>query len=406
MDSAPGRLPTAPTAPTPMTATASTAATAVKALKKAPAAPAAAKATPAPISRRVLNRTLIARQLLAERPPRPAAQVVRHLVAMQAQEQNWPYVGLWTRAAEFRQAELTGLYTDKDVVRGTLLRGTQHVTAAEDYAWIRPLLQPAPGTELRPAYYARETHGLGAAELAAAARALLADGPLNRRDLGRLLVERYPGRAGTVLAAAVQRMLPIVHPAPNGVWGGWGTRSSVPMALAPAWTGRPMDPAPDVRRLVERYLAAFGPASVADVQVWSGLKRLRDVVESMPLRVLRDADGRELYDLPDAELADADGPAPVRFLPAFDNAVLGHADRSRILAEVDRRRVMPGHSLVLPTFLVDGFVAGTWSVQATGLRVQPFRPLSAEDTRAVVEEAARLCTFAIAEPDAQRVDLG
>ncbi|MFE3203583.1 winged helix DNA-binding domain-containing protein [Embleya sp. NPDC059237] len=359
-----------------------------------------------PVSRRVLNRTLIARQLLAERTRRPAAQVVRHLVAMQAQEPNWPYVGLWSRIAEFRHAELTDLYTDKDVVRGPLLRGTQHLAAAEDYAWIRPHFQPAPGTELRASYYAAETRGLEPDELAATGRELLADGQLARRELGRLLGERYPGRSGYVLAAAVQRMLPIVHPTPNGVWGGWGNRPSVPMALAPVWTGRAMDPTRDVRELVERYLAAFGPASVADVQAWSGLKRLRAVIEAMPLRVLRDVDGRDLYDLPDAELAAEDAPAPVRFLPAFDNAVLGHADRTRILPDEHRRRVLPGNSLVLPTFLVDGFIAGTWSVHPTGLRLIPFAPLSAETTDAVTAEAARLCTFAApADPAARDVEI-
>ncbi|MYS82675.1 winged helix DNA-binding domain-containing protein [Embleya scabrispora] len=357
------------------------------------------------LTRRALNRTLLTRQFLAERTCRSSAEVVRHLVAMQAQEPNWPYVGLWTRVADLRHAEPTALYTDRTVVRGPLLRGTQHMATAEDYAWIRPLLQPAPGTELRPSYYARETRGLAPAELAAAGRELLGEGQLTRRALGRLLAERYPGRSGAVLTAAVQRLLPIVHPTPDGVWGGWGTRPSVSMALAPAWTGRAMDPAPAARELIGRYLAAFGPATVADVQGWSGLKRLRDVVEGMPLRALRDVDGRELYDLPDAELADEDRPAPVRFLPAYDNVLLGHVDRSRILADEDRRLVMPGGALVLPTFLVDGFVHGTWSVHATGLRIRPFRPLSPDQERQVAEEASRLAEFAIADPDARRVDI-
>ncbi|MET7303041.1 winged helix DNA-binding domain-containing protein [Embleya sp. NPDC005575] len=358
------------------------------------------------VTRRALNRTLLARQFLAERTRRSSAEVVLRLVALQAQEPNWPYVGLWTRVADLRHAQPTALYTDRTVVRGPLLRGTQHMAAAEDYAWIRPLFQPTPGTELRPSYFARETRGLEPAELAAAGRELLGDGQLTRRALGRLLTERYPGRSGAVLAAAVQRLLPIVHPTPDGLWGGWGTRSSVSMALAPAWTGRAMDPAPAVRELIARYLAAFGPATVSDVQSWSGLKRLRDVVGGMPLRVLRDVDGRELYDLPDAELAQEDRPTPVRFLPAYDNVLLGHADRSRILADEDRRRVMPGGALVLPTFLVDGFVHGTWSVHSTGLRIRPFRPLSPDQAGQVAEEASRLAEFVIADPDGRRIDIG
>jgi hypothetical protein len=346
-----------------------------------------------PLSRRTLNRTVLHRQLLVERTVRPVAEVVAHLVAVQAQEPNWPYLGLWSRLAGFAHADLDRALSDASVVRGSLLRATQHLVRAEDHRWIRPLVQPVLDQVGRSRYFTERLDGIDLAALEAAGRELLADRTLSRPELGKLLVERFPGRSGSILAAYLQIALPVVHPPPGGPWwGAWGNRAATPMALA----GTP-DPVPRVADLVTRYLAAFGPASVADVQAWSGLTRLREVVDGMPtLRRLRDEAGRELVDLPDAPLADPDEPVPVRLLAGYDNLLLGYADRTRVVGDQDRRLVITG-GLVRATVLVDGFVAGTWSVGADGrVSVAPFRPLSADEDAAVRAEAARAQEFVAA----------
>jgi winged helix DNA-binding protein len=357
------------------------------------------------LGRRALNRTLLERQLLLRRSRMPALGAIERLVAVQGQEPNWPYVGLWTRLENFRRDDLTSLLHNRRVVRGPLIRSTQHLAGTEDFLWLRPLVQPVLDRTLRSAYFARETAGMDLAELADAGRELLADRTITRPQLGRLLAERFPGRDGRVLAAAVQLRVPVVHPPPSGTWGDWGSRGAVPLALAEAWIGRPMTASPRIETMIGRYLAAFGPASVMDIQTWSGLTRLRGVVDGMRprLRVFRDERGRELFDLPDVPLADPDLPVPVRFLPAFDNLLLGHTERSRVISDEDRKRVMPGGAIVRPTFLVDGFVRGTWSLEGTTLLLSPFRQPSEEDAAAVLEEAERLLDFVAPDAEANEV---
>ena len=346
------------------------------------------------VSLRALNRTLLERQLLISRTSRPALEVVEHLVAMQGQEPNWPYVGLWARIAGFSHQDLASLLSDRRVVRSTVLRSTQHLVSADDFRWLRPVVQPVLDRTVRAPYFAQATAGLELAEIAGTGRDLLADQTLPRQQLGRLLADRYPGRDGRVLAGAVELQVPLVHAPSTSAWGGWGTRSAISITRAEAWLGRPMA-APDAETMIHRYLAAFGPASVMDIQAWSGLTRLREVIDGLrsKLRAYRTEQGKELFDLPDAPLADPDLPAPVRFLPAFDNLLLGHADRTRVINDQDRRHVMPGRAMVRPTFLIDGFVHGTWSLTGSTLLISPLRPLSAADTAAVLEEAERLHPF-------------
>lgn len=350
----------------------------------------------APVTRRVLNRTLLERQLLAERSPLSAAEALRHLVAMQAQEPNWPYLGLWTRLASFSIDDLEQLLGARTVVRSAALRSTQHLVAAEDYTWLRPALQPVLDRTARAPYFGKATAGLDPAALTSTGRELLGEQTLPRHELGRLLAERYPGRDGRVLAGAVELRLPLVHGPATGAWGGWGTRSAITVAQPETWLGRPLE-APQVERMILRYLAAFGPADIKDIQAWSGLTRLREVATTMALRRLRDEHGRELYDLPEAALADPERPAPARFLPAFDNLLLGHADRSRVIADEDRRQVMPGAALVRPTFLVDGFVRGTWRLERSVMQIRPFGALNGTDRAAVLGEAEQLLAFILPE---------
>ncbi|MET7423956.1 winged helix DNA-binding domain-containing protein [Dactylosporangium sp. NPDC005555] len=347
------------------------------------------------LTRRQLNRTYLQRQLLtttdAEPDPRPVDEVVAHLVAVQAQEIDAPYVGLWTRTRRARHDDLTEALTDRRVVRGGLLRRTQHLTTGADYRWLRPLLKSRLGTGgLSP--FAAEFAGLDIADVGAAGRDILRGQVMTRPKLAKALGERFPGRKGIALAWVVQFQENLVHPPPSGVWR---RRGHVPCALAEDWLGGPLEERPLVSTLLRRYLASCGPASVADLQNWSGLKRVRDEVEAERprLRVHRDEHGQELFDLPGLPVADGDEEPPVRFLPEFDNLVLSHEDRTRIISDEDRAKVCPGYSMVHPTFLVDGFVAGIWSVTGAALVVSPFRRLPDADAASVLDEAGRLRAF-------------
>src|SRR5262245_21926140 len=221
------------------------------------------------LTRRTLNRTTLGRQGLQERAAVPALDMVGQLIAVQAQEPDAPYLGLWTRLEAFAHDELARLLEDRRVVRSTVLRGTQHLVRADDYLWLRPLVQPVLERVWRGTL-GRRTDGVDPAELATATRGLLAGRTLTRSQLRDLLAERWPDRDRQALAWAAQALVPVVHPPPAGTWG---RRGAVPLALAEEWLGRPLAaPAPET--LLRRYLAAFGPASVADVQAWSGLTRL------------------------------------------------------------------------------------------------------------------------------------
>jgi hypothetical protein len=341
------------------------------------------------LNRRVLNRTSLDRQLLLSRSDMTAAQAVAHLVAVQGQDVNPPYFGLWSRLASFTQEDLMALLRDRQVVRGSLLRGTQHLSPADDYVWLRPLMQ-ASLARSRQAAFGRATRDVDLGELAATARELLRGRTLSRPQLRDMLAERWPGVEPMALAWSAQALLPIVHTPPSGFWNKGG---AVPYALAEEWLGRPLADEPPVERLVARYLAAFGPASVMDVQAWSGLTRLRPVVESMDLRTYRDEQGRVLYDLPDAPLADPDAPAPVRYLPYFDNLVVAYADRTRMMTDEHRRIVCVG-AVVHATFLVDGVIAGRWDIEDGALVLRPFHRLPDAVLAELEEEGRRLLDFA------------
>ncbi|MGH8877454.1 MAG: winged helix DNA-binding domain-containing protein, partial [Stackebrandtia sp.] len=343
------------------------------------------------LSLRTLNRTLLQRQFLNRRTELPALDVVTRLVAMQSQEPNWPFIGLWTRIANFSREELTVLLEDEAVLRSTLIRVTQHLAAAEDLGWLRHTVQHMVLRHLKSPYYAEEITGLDHDELAEAGRVILTGRRLPRRELAKRLAERFPGHLPARLADAVETLHPLVASPESAGWGTWGSRSGKEVALATDVTKRPLD-GPDAEKLILRYLAGFGPASIMDIQAWAGLTRLREVVEMLRprLRVYRAPDGRELFDLPESSIADAGETVPARFLPGYDNVLLGHRDRTRVVSETDRKRVTPGNALVLPTFLVDGFVAGLWSVKGSRLVISPFRRLSEADTAELTAEAEQL----------------
>jgi hypothetical protein len=347
------------------------------------------------LDRCALNRATLARQLLLGRHDLPVTGAVARLGGLNAQDPEPPYLSLWARLDGFDRAALTRAMEDRSVVRAALLRATQHLVAADDYLAWRPLLHPVLARSRQT--FARATGaGVDLDELAATARALLAEQPLTRPALGRRLAERWPGSDPAALGWSAQFLLPLVHPPPSGTWG---VRGPTPFALAESWLGRPLSTSSTPDDLILRHLAAFGPASAADVQAWCGLTRLRERVERLAptLRQFRDEHGRALYDLPDAPRPDPATPARPRFLPPFDNLLLAHADRTRVMTDEHRRRVCVG-AVVEPTVLVDGQVAAVWKLARTPgqavLEIEPLARLGAADRSAVTSEGERLLAFA------------
>jgi hypothetical protein len=352
------------------------------------------------LGRRALSRATLERQLLLRRWNLPVTEAIQRLAGLNAQDPEPPYLGLWSRLADFEHDALTRSLDDRSVVRSTLLRGTQHLVTAADYLDWRPLLQPALDRRQR-GFFGRATAGVDPAALAAAARQLLAERPLTRPELGRLLAARWPGHEPGALAWSAQFLLPLIHPPPSGIWR---SRGPTPCVLAESWLGRPLPAASSPDGMVKRHLAAFGPASVMDIQAWSGLTRLREPVERLgaALRPFRDEHGRRLYDLPDAPRPDPDTPAPPRFLPAVDNLLLAHADRTRVITDQHRKRVCIG-AVVEPTVLVDGDVVAIWKlVRSHGtavLEVELLTSLAGTARANVAQEGMRLLDFATDDAD-------
>ncbi|HMG41102.1 MAG TPA: winged helix DNA-binding domain-containing protein [Acidimicrobiales bacterium] len=349
-----------------------------------------------PLSLRALNRATLSRQLLLRRERRTAEATIAHLGGMQAQAPLSPYVGLWTRLVGFRPDELATLITERRAVRGTLMRSTVHLATADDFLAFRPLIQPVLARAFRGQQFAKSLAGVDLDEVCAAARALLAERPHTRAELTRHLAPLWPERDADSLAFAVTYLEPLVQAPPRGIWG---TNGPATWASARRWLGRPLDADPSPDELVLRYLGAFGPATVKDVQQWSGLTRLREVVDRLRpgLVELRDEHGRELFDLPDAPRPDADTPAPVRFLPEYDNLLLSHADRSRVIPDGRRVPLPPGLGGSQGTVLVDGTWSADWRVtrhdDTATLTVTSFAPLSPDDHEALHEEGDELLAF-------------
>ncbi|MFI5954038.1 winged helix DNA-binding domain-containing protein [Cryptosporangium sp. NPDC051539] len=347
------------------------------------------------LSTRALNRATLARQLLLERADLEVGSAVAHLGGLQAQEPQEPFVGLWSRLRTFDPASLSGLLREKRVVRTHLMRRTVHlVTATDALAWRSR--HDAMLRQRMLGVYRADLACLDLNELRAAGAALFADDvPRSMGEVGRALAERWPAPGARILGeAVVAALVPTVQLPPRGLWR---TNAGVKTLPIERWLGTDVDPpAPDGTdpvgvALVRRYLAAFGPAATADLRAWCGLAGLpKAVAEVRPELVsFRDERGRELLDLPDAPRPDEDTPAPVRFLPAFDNAILGYDDRSRIIDDEHKGLSVAGVRVVL----VDGRVAGTWTVQDDVVQVTPLRALTRADRTALTEEARAVAGF-------------
>jgi hypothetical protein len=357
------------------------------------------------LSRRALNRALLDRQLLLRRDPLPGAvgpradrvvETVEHLVGLQAQAPFPPYYGLWSRLDGFRPGDLAELLLSRKAVRIGLMRGTIHLVSAGDCLRLRPVLQPVLERGLR-ANFGRQLAGVDSVALAGAGRALVEERPMTLHELGATLSRQWPEHQPAALAQGVRGLVPLVQVPPRGVWGEAGQAAHT---SAESWLGRPLEPAVTAEYVVLRYLAAFGPATVADAQAWSGLTRLREVFGRLRprLRTFRDEQGRELFDLPDTPRPDPDTPAPVRLVAEFDNLILSHADRARIISEPDRQRLSSRNGIFPGTVLIDGFARGMWRVTtargAAVLAVELFGAVGGGDRDAVTAEGQRLLEFA------------
>jgi hypothetical protein len=377
------------------------------------------------LSHRQLNRATLHRQLLLQRAPRPARDAIEHLAGLQAQAPLAPYVGLWTRLAGFGHADLEDLLTERTVVRAHLMRNTVHLVTASDFLHFRPLFQSLMDRALA-GNFGGNLGGVDLTELREAARTVLAEHPLTRTQLAARLSPRWPDRDPASLAYAATHLLHLVQVPPRGLWGQsgqatwllaatWlnGPAPEPALASDPAWapeparapaTARAPDPTPDpaaaLEQLVLRYLTAYGPASVNDIQAWSGLSRLREVTDRLGarLRAFTGPDGPELLDLPDAPRPDENVPAPPRFLPEYDNLLLSFADRSRVIRNGRPVPLPPGNGATTGTLLIDGLWEAGWTITRNrdrpALEIRPFRPLGQPEQDAITAEGRRLLEFA------------
>lgn len=348
-----------------------------------------------------LNRALLARQWLLRRRRATVRDAVHAVAGLQSQEPKDPYVALWSRIGGFTPRRLREAAEDRRIVRGSYLRCTIHTASAEDFVAFRPLLQPVIDREV--AGRRGLMGGFDPARLEAAARELMAAAPLTAQQIGERLLPRFPEAQKAGLAAWVRTRIALAMVPTGDRWG-----YSRPPRLVPAedWLGRPLDAGAPLAALLLRGLSAIGPANAADLRTWSGLSGIGPVLESLrpQLRCFRDEAGRELFDLPDAPRPRAATPAPVRFLPEFDNALLSHADRARIVPPAHAARfAMAANGRRERAVLVDGFVRAVWSNASVGdaaaIEVRPLEALSRPLRQEVCAEAERL--LRMLEPDAR-----
>jgi hypothetical protein len=350
------------------------------------------------ITLRALNRATLKRQMLLERETTGVTQAVERLGGLQAQEPKPPFLALWARVKDFRREQLHDALHEPTVIRATAMRATLHLVSAAEYPALRATLQPVL-TAAMVAVRGRD-EGLDLEQLLPVARKLIEERPRTFNELRPLLVEAFPGVNERALGYAVRMHLPLkMVPSDDR----WSFPADAPFALAGAG-------APDPHALVRRYLGAFGPASAADLQAWSGLGGMAQLLDGMAdeLETLKHG-RRTLFDLPGAPRPGEDAEPPPRLLPEFDSLLLAHKDRTRVVADEHRKSLTTKNLRVKATFLVDGFVAGTWTTarkrDTATLTLEPFgtlkRPVKAE----LAAEAEELLRFA--EPDAakQRVEL-
>ncbi len=356
-----------------------------------------------PLSNRVLNRTLLARQHLLERSTLTVPRMCEHLIGLQAQDVPPPFVGLWSRIQDFDPAAVSAGLEDRSLVRITLMRGTIHLVTPPDALRIAPLIQPElEKVPARKGFNYGAMVGLDLDEVRAHGEAVLGDEPMSAVALRAEAARLYPDRDAGAVVQTWLYQLPVLQTPPRGRWR---DNSKPVWSRVQPWLDAPLDPGYPVAELILRYLRAFGPATTMDMQTWSRLPAMKQAVAALGdrVRTYTDERGRTLYDAADLELADPDQPAPVRLLGWYDNALLSHQDRARITGD-DAAPPMRAFASAVSPVLVDGFLAGMYKVFVQSgtarLRISPTRKWSGTEAAQVESEAAALLAFL--EPESER----
>ncbi|MDO9352745.1 MAG: winged helix DNA-binding domain-containing protein [Solirubrobacteraceae bacterium] len=362
-----------------------------------PRAAGSAAATDAePITLAELNRATLARQHLLERTTDSLQAVTERLVGLQSQEPTTAYPGLWSRVEGFAFADLAAALEDRSVVRLLLMRSTVHLVTARDALGLRGPVQPPLDREYR-SVRSKHLPGIDLVEAGALTLEALAEGPKKPKELGDRLAARWPDLPREHLAQLPRLHQSVVQLPPRGIWGVGG---AVVYALLDEWLDAPEQPYP-LEEIIRRYLAAFGPATVKDAQQWSGLTRLKPVFDTLgdELVCFTGPGGELLYDLPDAPRPPADTPAPVRLLPEWDNLLISHVDRTRVLAEDRRQAMVATTNCYGASALVDGMVAAHTKISAPRKKadhatfdVFPYEKLTKASASAIETEAHALLT--------------
>ncbi|MCW2923789.1 MAG: hypothetical protein JWM98_1193 [Thermoleophilia bacterium] len=356
-----------------------------------------------------LNRATLARQGLLERSTAGLVHVVAQAGGLQAQSPQAPAIGLWSRVAGFRSSDLVDAALAGALVRGTSLRGTLHLHTADDYRALRMLVQPQLDRTVRS--LGRRLGGVDPEAVLAAGRPLLEDAPRTIGAIKAELAGRFAAAEPQALGNVVRMRLQLLMQPDGEARYGWA--NVAPFTPATELVGA-LDAHPDPRLFVRRFLSALGPGTVQDVRAWSGAPGLGDVTRSMleagELLEVTTHDGRTLLDLPDAPRPPGDAPAGVRFLPMWDNLLLSHADRSRVIDPAHKPHIANLNGMPPPTYLVDGFVHGTWKVETTRtaarLQLVPFSPVPAAAQEALVHEGEALLAFLHPDLEGRQVRLG
>ena len=380
---------------------------------------------PGVLSNRALNRATLARQFLLERSTTAVDDAVDHLVGLQAQVPGDPYVALWSRLERFDPEALSNGLLERRLVRIVVMRGTIHLVTADDCLALRPLMQPVLDGELsRHPDAVPHLGGVDLEPVLAAVRQLLAEHPMSGTEMRAALATRFPALDAAALTIASRCLLPLVQVPPRGLWRQGG---QVRTTTAESWLGRPLATTTSIVTtsiddVVLRYLAAFGPSTVADVSTWCRLTGLREVVDRLRPRLVsvHDERGRELFDVPDAPRPEADTAAPVRFLPEYDNVLLSHADRTRFADTqfadtrfadtkgVDVGRLYAGPGLGRGSVLHDGLVRATWRLErdkAAGRVTMAIThlPMPKRAVTSIEAEGRRLLRFLVADAEREVV---
>jgi hypothetical protein len=354
------------------------------------------------LSLREMNRWTLARQMLLERTHIDAVTAIERLAGMQAQHSPSPYIGLWSRLYAFQRAELQAALLADEVFKATLMRGTLHLISARDHDRYRTATHSKHHAYSKMVQTLSEM-GVDVDAIRAAVVTAVAVQRLRRREIEELVRPRIPPDVPEYAAwSTVALSGDLVNAAEDahfGYFGGGRFRPAPPRAC---------ELSDALRHMAQAYFAAFGPATRADLSQWSGepVAAFSEVLESLNLVTFRAEDGRTLLDLPDAPRPVADTPAPVRFLPKWDNVLLAYERRERILPEPYRRIVIRKNGDVLPTFLVAGMVAGTWDAPLRGraiLTLTPLQTIAGAQRAEIEEEGSRLLAWL--RPDTDRREL-